>query len=154
MCLGPTLAYVAPTQSLRRRVAHAQSARCFWSRTFGPLVYYECEQAVPASLVDWKVVILECPSEDWRHYLPTKLVFAMLDSYVTKYVKGGVKKAVTNHRERGGTKVGNQQPQPVHAFARATLARVACLLVHTILRLYPVCTRTTERLQTSCSSRT
>ena len=105
-----------------------QSARCFWSRKFDFDVYYESEADIPPDLANKNVTILECPSNEWQRFLPTRAMFALCDSYVTQYVKGGTKKAVTNHRKRGGVMVGNHQPtHPPTPLLYARLHRLASL---------------------------
>ena len=94
-----------------------QSARCFFARKYDCDVYYESAHHVPARLAGCSVTILECPSEDWRRFLPTDVVFATVDAFVTKYVKGGTNKSVTNHRARGGTKVGSPSHLLVHTIS-------------------------------------
>ena len=65
-----------------------QCSRCLWSRVNPIEVYFERLADIPPHLRGTTVSNLTCPSTDWFKFLPTKVVFALLDAYVSQYVRG------------------------------------------------------------------
>ena len=65
-----------------------QCSRCLWSRVNPIEVYYERLADIPPHLRGTSVNNLTCPSNDWVIFLPTSVVFALLDAYVSRYVRG------------------------------------------------------------------
>lgn len=78
----------------------SQCSRCLWSRTNLIEVYYERPADIPLHLRGGAVENLKCPSIDWNQFYPTKVIFAMLDAYVSQYVRTGQNKASNAHRAR------------------------------------------------------
>ena len=65
-----------------------QCSRCLWSRVNPIEVYFERLADIPPHLRGTSVNNLTCPSNDWVIFLPTSVVFALLDAYVSQYVRG------------------------------------------------------------------